>query len=341
MTLPNGRYFIVDYREQSVSGRIELEINIDSLHDIKAGVKLSKTVTDNNNAAMSGDNLTTFNRFDLLTAPDREHYTIYIEDLINFNERFSLQLGLKIDGFHDADDQLSPRLAMVYRHDSENIYKFMYTRSFREPSWREQYLTQPAFFSSTNLLEVETVDAYEASYIKRKGDDDYYKFNIFYLENSDQIHAQNPTRTFLNSGDNELYGAEFEYKVSIANYDKLYFNYSYVDGENVFDELASSAQNMAKFYYIHNLSEDMSVSGIVKHVGQKQRVIGDVRSSTSSYNVLDLALNYRYDEAGIALTLGVTNALDDTYVMPSPANTYVNDFEQPAVGYYLRLKGNF
>ena len=339
--LPNGRYFIVDYKERTFSGRIELEFNADDFHNIKAGLQFSTSKLVTNNAAVSDDNLLTFNSFNLLTAPDRDHYSFYVDDLIDIDEHFSLQLGLKVDGFNDVDKQFSPRIAAVYRRDNENIFKFMYTRSFREPSWREQYLTKPAFFSSTGTLNEETVHAYEASYIKRTGNQNFFKANLYYLQNKEQIHAQNGTNTFLNSGDNELYGTEFEYKTTIAGSDKLYVNYSYVDGKNVFSNLASSAQNMAKLYYIHNITDKLSISGITKYVGEKGRVSGDTRSDVPSYTVIDLAVNYKESSPDLSLTLGVTNAPDNNYFMPSPENTYVDDFEQLKIGFYLRLKGSF
>ena len=338
--LPDGRYFTVDYQEQTLSGRVELVSKIKK-HEFVVGLLASTTKIKSNDAAISDDGLQTFNEFDLLSAPDRDKYTFYIEDLINIDEKFSLQLGLKLDKFSDVDTQLSPRIASVYRHDNENIFKFMYTRSFREPSWREQYLTRPAFFRSTGDLVEEKVEAYEASYIKKSGIEDYFKVNAFYLENKDQIHAQNSTNTFLNNGDNELFGAEFEYKKKIALDDVLYLNYSYVDGKNVFDELASSAQHMSRMYYIHQLSDMFSLSGTVKYVGDKERVVGDVREKVKSYTTLDLAFNYSNESTGIGMTLGVTNALDKKYVMPSPANTYVDDFEQMDIGFYFSVKGRF
>ena len=65
--------------------------------------------------------------------------------------------------------------------------------------------------------------------------------------------------------------------MKIARDDVLYLNYSFVDGKNVFDELASSAQHMSRLYYIHQLSESYSLSGTVKYVGDKERVEGDAR----------------------------------------------------------------
>jgi len=339
--LPNGRYFLVDIEEETLHERIELHVDAIDSHHIHLGVHAYQSEMAKKQGQASTDDLQTLMPSDILTDAPRDMYSLYADDLIDLSERTSIQLGLKYDHYNDVKNQLSPRIALVHRYDDKNIYKFMYTHSYREPSWREQYLAQPAFFSSTIDIKPELVDAYELGYIRKINLQDHIKLNTYYLNNKDQIHAQNPTHTFQNNGDNSLYGYELEYKNVFPNDDQFYFNYSYVGGENVASELASSAKNLAKAYYIHNINDVLSVSAIAKYVDEKLRIEADLRDKVDSYALLDLSVNYQIRPSNIDINFSVSNLFDEIYFLPSPENTYPADFEQQGRFVLLSLRKEF
>ena len=343
----DGKYFLVDIDEETFYQRIELKLNAIDSHHINLGVYAYQSDMAKVEGRESIDDMQTFNVFDILVNTPRDMYSMYFDDLIDLTEQVSIQLGVKYDHYSDVGSQSSPRLALVYRYDNENIYKFMYTHSYREPSWREQYLSRPAFFSSTLDMTPELVDAYELGYIRKIDLKSHIKLNAFYLNNKDQIHAQNPATKFENSGDNDLYGVEIEYKNTFINHDQFYFNYSYVEGGNVGDNLANSAESMAKAYYVYAVDEALSVSLIAKYVDEKDRVETDLRSSVDGYVLFDLSLNYQYQPADININLSVKNLLDRTYYLPSPAHptapegTYPDDFEREGRSVLFSLRKGF
>lgn len=345
--LPNGKYFLVDLKEETFYERIELEINSFDSHNIHLGIYAYQADMAKRDAWSSTDNLQTLDPVVVAGVPGilvdtpRDMYSVFFEDLINFTEHTSIQLGIKYDHYSDVESQASPRFALVHRYDNENIYKFMYTQSYREPSWREQYLTQPAFFSSTLDIKPEQVDTYELGYIRKFNLKSYIKVNTYFLSNKDQIHAQNPTHTYQNNGDNNLYGYEIEYKNELGNNDQIYFNYSYVDGENVADQQAGSARTMVKSYYIHKLNQAFSISAVAKFVDEKGRVEVDLRDNVDSYAVFDLSANYQNQSAKIDINLSVKNLFDETYYLPSPENTYPDDFMQEGRSILLSLRKKF
>ncbi|MCK4705475.1 MAG: TonB-dependent receptor [Gammaproteobacteria bacterium] len=340
--LPNGKYLLVDLKEETVYERIELEVSTFDSHNIHMGVYAYQSDMAKRDAFSSIDGMQTVTApFDILIDTPRNMYSAYVDDLINFSEQTSIQIGVKYDHYSDVESQASPRIALVHRYDNENIYKFMYTHSYREPSWREQYLSQPSFFSSTLDVRPEQVDAYELGYIRKLNLKSHIKFNTYLLSNKDQIHAQNPTHTFQNNGDNNLYGYEIEYKNELGNNDQIYFNYSYVDGENVADQQAGSARTMVKSYYIHKLNHAFSVSAIAKFVGEKGRVESDLRDNIDSYALFDLSANYQNKSEKIDINLSVKNLFDETYYLPSPENTYPVDFEQEGRSILLSLRKRF
>ncbi len=338
MMMPNGMYFFVNYTEQTFKERVEFKISTFEDHIITTGVELSQSRVKDNTAktAMNG-----YQDTDLLSTDRREHSSFYADDLINLDEKISLQIGAKFDHYSDVKDQFSPRIAVVHRYDDENIYKLMYTRSYREPSWREQYLVGNHYFSADPNVRPETVDAYEAAYIHKFGIGNDVKINAFYLNNKDQIHAQDTTRTFTNRGDNELYGFETELKTHFRENDQFYLNYSYVDGSNVSGALANSAQHMARAYYIYNINEQLSLSPLIKYVGEKGRVISDTREDVDDYITADLSAMYTHKQSDTTISLSIKNIFDTTYYLPSPENTYPDDFRQEGINFLVRLEQRF
>ena len=348
--LPDGRYFLVDLVEKTLYEHIELNINAIDMHHINLGIYAAQTDMVKREGQTSDDGMQTFTTVNLLKDTPRDLVSIYIDDLIDLTEKTSVQLGVKYDHYSDVDNQHSPRLALVHRYDDENIFKFMYTSSYREPAWREQYLTQASFFKSTIDIMPEQVDAYEVAYIKKVGLEGHLEINAYYLQNKDQIHAQNLTNTFVNSGDNDLYGAEIEYKYVFQDNDQLYLNYSNVAGENVGDKLAGSARNLGKFYYIYKASDALSLSVVGRYVSSKDRIKEDTRNKVDCYSLFDFSINYNVKQADLDINISVKNAADKKYYLPSPTYpaspttlnaTYPDDFEREGRSLLLGLRKGF
>lgn len=340
VTVPKGLYFLVDYQEHTYNERFELKFSTLENHTITTGVTLFQSHIDTKRAKTSMDAMQTFTQTDLLSNNGRDHASYYLDDLVNLSEKTSIQLGVKFDHTSDVKDQFSPRFALVHRYNDDNIYKLMYTHSYREPSWREQYLTGVHRFQAMLNVRPESVEAFEAAYIHKFGIRNDLKFNAFYLKNKDQIHAQNATSTYSNNGDNELYGVEAEYTTHLNDDHKLYLNYSYVDGRNTSNSLANSAQNMAKAYYIYTVDENLALSSVVKYVGEKNRIAGDSRAKLEGYTTLDLSAVYTLAD-DLTLALNLKNIGNTVYYLPSHQNTYPGDFVQEGRSYLLRLTKRF
>ncbi len=341
MMLPDGRYFLVDYKEQRISQRIQLNIDFSNTHRLILGVETSQAEIKENQGAISNNDLATIIPFELFSTDSRDVNTFYIEDQYDFNEQTSVQVGAKLSNYDDVDNQSAIRMAVVHRLDDENIFKAMFSQSYREPSWREQYLNAQAYFRPNLDLEAEQVDALELAYIHRTGHRDFFKINAFLLKNSDQIDAQNTTQTFTNSEENELTGFELEYETGLFSNDILGVNYSFISGDNVTDALANSAKSLARIYYLYRYNEDWGFSGVFKYVGDKGRTSLDSRDDVDAYSVLDITTNYSGFGDNSKLSISIKNLLDEKYYFPSPNGTYSGDFEQPGVTIFLRMSKEF
>lgn len=339
--LVDGRYFLVDYSEQTFSQRLQFNFDFSASHKLQVGVQAKQAKIKDKNAGISDDGLQSVTSFNLFTNEKRDINTVYFEDMFDVGEKTTIQIGGKLSQYNDVDDQSALRLAVVHRYNDKNIYKAMYSQAYREPSWREQYLSAPAFFLPNTELDPEKVDAYEMSYIRKIGHRDFFKFNTFYLINQNQIDAQNSNRKFENSEENKLYGFELEYEVALYSRDVFHVNYSYIEGDNVTGELANSASTLIDVYYLYRLSDKWNLSGLFEYVGDKGRIEADVRDDVDKYGLLDLSASYKGGEKSLKVTLTVKNVLDKEYSLPSPVNTYQEDFPQSGRTLMLRVSKEF
>ncbi len=165
--------------------------------------------------------------------------------------------------------------------------------------------------------------------------------------NKDQIYNTVADPTYRNVVDTDIYGFEFEYKGSLTSSDQLYINYSYVTGDSyIKDEkksepLSNIASHLAKGYYIYNISSSLSLSGLAKYVGSKEREPGDTRAKLEAYSTLDTSINYKNKKYNYTIALSLKNIFDATVKYPSAPNTYTEDYEQEGRNFLITLTKKF
>jgi outer membrane receptor for ferrienterochelin and colicins len=104
-----------------------------------------------------------------LEGRDRRHGSLAIQDEIAFHDRLQVTAGLRYDTYDDVGDQISPRIAAVFRLNQNrgaavrHILKTQYGRAFRPPS----FLEMVANANEDPITESETVDTVELGYIRR------------------------------------------------------------------------------------------------------------------------------------------------------------------------------
>ena len=277
----------------------------------------------------------------------RDTLIFSMQDEFQFSDNLSFIYGFNYEQTSYKDAGLEPRVSMVYQLDTENIFKTIYSRSHRNASWQEMFtMNNRARVGSTDL-KPEIVDAFEAAYIKKFSTDSYLQTNLFYLLNKDQIYNSSINPEYRNAVDTDIYGFEVEYKGNISSADQLYLNYSYVDGKSYTQDVGSSdslpnvAHHLAKGYYIYNLDGDLSLSGVVKYVGSKDRVLGDTREKVKAYSSVDSSLHYKDPKYKYSATFSIKNIFNTNITYPSAPNTYIQDYAQERRTFLVTLKKEF
>ena|GEM_PF-445096 len=270
-----------------------------------------------------------------------------LQDQFQYSENLNFLYGFNYEQTSYKDAGFEPRISMVYQKDLTNIFKASYSRAHRNPSWQEMFTKNNNARQGSTELEPEKVDALEFTYIKKFSSDTYLQSNIFYLMNKDQIYNTAENAVYRNVLDTDLYGLELEYSGHITAVDKLYLNYSYVTGSSkikdtgVKTDLTNVAHHLAKGYYIYNLNNAFSLSGIVKYVSSKDRVPDDTRNKVSAYTTLDTTLNYKNHKQNYDVTVGIKNIFDAKVVYPSTINTYTEDYTQEGRTFFVTIRKEF
>jgi len=340
-TFTNGRYFYVDYKERKLTGFIELQNNSFEYLNLIAGIKKIRTTNEQDEASMTapdGMMMPMMYKSLLPNARYRNISTFYGEATYAPSEVASIAIGFKYDQISDHDNKLSPRASAVYMLNSNNILKLMATRSYKLPSWRDQYFFKVP--QNESAVSTEDVDSYEFSYIYKNNNDDTFRFNVFHLKNSNQVEVHPVSKAFTKIYDSTINGAEFETKLSLGSSNKLSFNYSYADGtvDGSDDAIPNSAKEMATLTNVYRFNDKITTGTTIKYLGDKVRDSLDTREDLEGYTTWDQSVKYDNYNKGYSISLSVQNLLDEKYYLPAVIDTYVNDFTQPGRNVWLRFE---
>ena len=347
-TFTDGFYGVHEAKQRSFYQSTYLKYKGIEDHAITIGYRLSREdtydvvtkTTDRDSGIGMVDYTQTLPFFDADAKRDTVMFSV--QDQMEIGTRLSILYGINIEDTSLSKTQYDPRISLVYQSDMQRIFKAIYSRSHRNPSWQELYTLNNSARMGNTALDPETVDAFELAMIQKFNGVSYVQADIFYLINKDQIDRNNPEHVYLNSNNTDIYGLELELNTQITPYDELYASYSYVDGsDDNGNDLANVAHHLAKASYIYNFTSAFNAGTVIKYVGEKSRIEGDLRADTPSYVTADIAVRYHNLEHQYSVSFSVKNVADANIAYPSEPNTYVNDYPQDGRTFLFSLSKEF
>jgi len=348
VTFTDGFYGIHEAEQRSFYQSTYLKYKGIEDHTITIGYRLSKEdtydvvtkTTDRDSGTGLVDYTQTLPFFDVNAQRDTVMFSV--QDQMEIGTRLSVLYGINIEDTSLSETQYDPRISLVYQSDMQRIYKAIYSHSHRNPSWQELYTLNNSARVGNTSLTPETVDAFELAMIQKFNGSSYVQADVFYLINKDQIDRNNVGHVYLNSNNTDIYGLELEINTQITPHDELYASYSYVDGsDDKGNDLANVAHHLAKASYIYNLTTALNAGAILKYVGDKSRIEGDLRKDTPSYMTADVSMRYHNLPNQFSVTFSVKNLADANVAYPSEPNTYVNDYPQDGRTFLFSLSKEF
>ena len=218
----------------------------------------------------------------------------------------------------------------------------MYGRSFRAPSFAEQFnINNPVAVGNPNL-DPEIIDTYEIAFDYKASEDLRLGFNAFYYEMQDIIRF-NPT-TANNTGEQTGHGVELEVKWKATKHLSINGNYAYQSSEDeaTNSDAADAPQQQLYIRANYALTPVWSINSQLNHVMDRQRAAGDLRSDIDDYSIVDITLRAREIAPNIELAVSARNVFDEDAFEPSLAPGLIpNDLPLAGRGFFVELRTSF
>ena len=272
----------------------------------------------------------------------RRIQSLTLQDEIRLNDAFTLTTGLRYDHYSDVGNNLSPRLAGVWRINPRHIFKAQYAKAFRPPTFYEQ--GGAAYYNET--LDPASIHTSELSYIY-KGLDQEYHLSLFHSLIRDQVVAgydENGDYGYHNIGHATAQGIELEWDQTLSSQFRLQGNLSWLHSREELTEQALSGSNrwLGNIALEYRVNPDWWLAMRYRYTGRTAREAEDARSSLRGYQLVDLTLSHEgFIHSGSRLRMGVKNLFDREVKVPAPIATYADDLPRPGRVWWLALEHHF
>ncbi|MCB1874483.1 MAG: TonB-dependent receptor [Chromatiales bacterium] len=239
--------------------------------------------------------------------------SLTLQDQWRIREEIELTAGLRYDDYSDAGNNLSPRIAAVWRPAERHVFKAQYAEAFRPPTLIED---NPG--SGASGLSPETLSSVELAYIY-KGINRVHRFIVFDTELRDVIEFELiPGRAprLVNRGRLRTRGFEAEYQHRLGEWEIL-ANVSYADtqDEKSNASLPGSSRWLAHLELVWRPGAGISNAVRLAFVGDQKRYpsVNDAPDSLSEFARVDYTLTLRnlFQQRGLSLAAGVMNLFDN------------------------------
>jgi len=269
----------------------------------------------------------------------RKIYYSFLQDAWDFAPDWTLTAGLRYDHYSNFGGTLNPRLALVWQTSYRLTSKLLYGRSFRAPSFAEQFnINNPVAIGNPDL-DPEIIDTYEVAFDYAATHDLKVGFNVFYYQMSDIIRFD-PT-TANNTGKQTGHGVEMEVNWKASNKLTVYGNYAYQSSEDKGSNSDAADSPQQQLYVRANyiITPTWSVSSQLNHVMDRQRADGDNRSDIDDYSLVDLTIRAKEFSPGYEFAISARNLFNEDAREPSLApGSIANDLPLAGRGFFVELR---
>jgi len=288
-----------------------------------------------------------------MTSNGESIYTLlgaYMEDELNFSDKFSVTLGLRYDLVdYDWTDMLnqgtastsnttqisavSPKFGFAY-NPQENLTVFgNVARGFRPPQITQLFVGSSYGGIANPDLKPEYLNNYEIGVRGNVNKKFIYQFSLYQMDFTDQITAEiipeiDPdTPVYQNIGETQHKGLETSLEYKISNNFDAYVNYSYLDakfidnpeyGDNA---LRKTPHNMLNSGLRYKFNFGVSLALDYKFV-DKYYMDNQETMEYEGYSVTNL--KFMYKKKGFTAGLAINNIFDENYATYAYASQRYN-----------------
>ena len=256
--------------------------------------------------------------------------SIYFQDIYSINNNFDIAINARLDDYSLFEEMYSYRLSSIYRLNDNNIFKAIYGRSFRAPSYVEAFQAiQDGFKEGNPNLKSERMDTYEIAYTY-KNNSVVLRANAFYsvIDNViDVVENHAESFDYANHQKRTAKGIEAEFKYMFQNNVELMMNFSYLktqfyspDYYNPVEyQSPEISEVLSKGYLLYPLNNNISLNTAWYYSGPKNPYSRNNSSTGITIDetlIVDETIAYDIDSSSL-ITLSVKNLFDSSIIYPS------------------------
>ena len=279
----------------------------------------------------------------------RDFWAVYIEDLWDIMEDLRLTFGGRYDHYSDFGGEFSPRVGVNWDFARNYYTKFLYSRAFRAPTFRELY--HPV--DGNPDLKAMTRDSYELSFGLRFVPAFSAEVTGYYSTAKDGITpamtGSPPSLKYINLGKGRTQGFELKMKYDFGRGTYLSMNYTYEDMA-IWD---GYGQSVVPYYEPNHLGTLMgnirlnrylNLNAYLLYRGGWSRSNDDPRDDPGDYAIVNatlIARNFLTQLKNLEVRAAVKNLFNKEYISPTGPGMLPNDLPMPGINFFLELRYTF
>ena len=263
----------------------------------------------------------------------------FVQDEKPLSVRWSLNLGVRYDLSLYRTNFVSPRAALIYQPTEKWSYKFLFGRSFRNPSSFQLFYGDGFFAVANPALRPESADTFEVDVERRLGRHMNlvaavysYRLNSFLqgaLLPDGLAQVQNHGKVHASGVEIELNGRPFSWLEATASYAFQKSNDFDVDSI-----LENSPDHLAKLRFAVPLGRKFDASSSMQYYSSRRTLAGN---SVTPVYLADFTITSKHLFPNFDVQFGIRNAFNRKYSDPIALTPLVDALAQPGRTIFIEL----
>ncbi|MHC4288653.1 MAG: TonB-dependent receptor plug domain-containing protein [Planctomycetota bacterium] len=254
---------------------------------------------------------------------DSQHsksWGVYIQDEWHLLDNLILNAGIRHDYYDSFGFTTNPRIAAIYKHSDDTVFKFIFGTAFRAPSAYELYYNDGGDYQIANPnLDPETIESYELILEQRINKNINFSISGYYNIIDDLIDVRDAggVDQFQNVDEVTAKGVDLVLDGRWKNGIRSSLSYSYVRtrDKSTKETLANSPENMVVFNLIYPLIQEQLFAGFEAKWNSERKTLAD--DKTDDAVVANLTLTYENILKSLDVQVGIYNLFDEEYGHPA------------------------
>jgi len=266
-------------------------------------------------------------------------YALFLQDERRLSSRWTLHLGLRFDGSAYRQSFASPRAALIYQPSINWTYKFLYGRSFRNPTAFDLFYDDGVVGVANPNASPEKVDTIEVDVERRIGKrmnlvtTAYgYRLRDFLVS----VYTDSGVAQTQNAGKIHAEGVGLELQTRPAAWLEATADYSLqaADYNPSGQALPNSPRHLAKLHFAVPLGRKFDFSSGMQYFSSRETLAS---ASIKPVYLADFTVASRRLLPNFDVRSGLRNAFNRDYSDPVELNPRVDSMQQSGRTFFVEL----